>query len=288
MLTDISDVLADPVDGSPLSLDSCGSRLGSASGRQYDIAGSGYATLTIDEVHADRADDDSMVTARETFLSRGHYAPFVEAVTGAVQLALDDAGVDDDAHPVICEIGAGTGYYLSHTLDDVEGARGVGIDLSVPAAERLTACHPRVGAVVADARHRLPLRDSSVDVVTVVFAPSNPEEFARVLKPGGQVVVLTAEAGHLTELREPLGILDVPEGEAHQVVEQSSDWFEPVGEPELVEFTMRLDQESIATQTGMSPSARHIPSDLLAERAARLPEHMTLTARATVTRLQVR
>ncbi|MCK7637978.1 methyltransferase domain-containing protein [Corynebacterium sp. P7202] len=288
MLTDISDVLADPVDGSPLSLDSDSSRLESSSGRYYDVAGPGYATLTVDEVHADRADDDGMVTARETFLSRGHYAPFVEAVTGAVQLALDDAGVADDERPVICEIGAGTGYYLSHTLDDVDGARGVGIDLSVPAAERLATCHPRVGAVVADARHRLPLRDSSVDVITVVFSPSNPEEFARVLRPGGQVVVLTAEAGHLTELREPLGILDVPEGKVEQLVESSSGWFEAVGEPELVEFTMRLDQESIATQTGMSPSARHIPSDLLAERAAQLPDHMSLTARATVTRLRVR
>ncbi|MEZ2122285.1 methyltransferase domain-containing protein [Corynebacterium sp. CCM 9203] len=288
MLTDVSDVLADPVDGSPLTLDSDRSRFGSPSGRYYGIAGSGYVTLMIDGVHADRADDDGMVTARETFLSRGHYAPFVEAVTGAVQLALDDAGVTDDAHPVVCEIGAGTGYYLSHTLDDVEGARGVGIDLSVPAAERLAACHPRVGAVVADVRRRLPLRDSSVDVLTVVFAPSNPAEFARVLKPGGQVVVLTAEVGHLSELREPLGILDVPEGETEKAIEQAAEWFDTVCEPELVEFTMRLDQESIATQTGMSPSARHIPADVLAERAARIPEHMTLTARATITRLQLR
>lgn len=285
MLSDIIDVLADPADGTPLSGVDDFARLVSESGHSFDVARQGYVTLAAGAGLRHPGDSTDMVAARETFLSRGHFAPFVEAVSTAVHDALDDADVPDSARPVIAEIGAGTGYYLSHTLDDVEGARGVGLDISVHAAKHLARCHPRVGSVVADVWERLPMRDGSVDVITVVFAPRNPAEFARVLTPGGQVVFLTADRGHLAELREPLGILDVEEGKIDRLLEQSAGLLTPVREPELVEFPMTLDKQSIAAQIGMSPSARHIAPEELARRIADLPETMQVTARAHVTRM---
>ena len=227
-----------------------------------------------------------MIADRETFLSGGHFAPFVEAVTEHVQDVVDQAGLSDDAQPVVCEIGAGTGYYLSHTLDSVAGSRGIGIDVSVHAAKRLAKCHPRVGAVIADAWARLPIADNSVDAITVIFAPRNAAEFARILKPKGQVIVLTADTGHLAELREPLGIIDVEAGKVDRMIEQAAGHLKPVGERDLVEFEMLLDQKSIASQIGMSPSARHIKPEALAERIAALPEQMKVTARAKITRLE--
>lgn len=290
MLSDVIDLLADPVDGSPLHAGDIAAggdwrTLVSDSGHSYDVARQGYVTLAGGAGLRYSGDDAEMIAARETFLSGGHFAPFVEAVSANVGDVLDDAGVADDAHPAIVEIGAGTGYYLSHTLDSVPNSRGVGIDVSVPAAKRLAHCHPRVGAVVADAWSRLPLRDGSVDAVTVIFAPRNAAEFARVLTEHGQVVVLTADAGHLAELRAPLGIIDVEEGKVERMISQASGHLVPVGEPETVEFAMNLDQASIAAQIGMSPSARHIHPDVLAERIATLPPTMEVTARAKITRL---
>ncbi|MDK6455141.1 methyltransferase domain-containing protein, partial [Escherichia coli] len=84
-------------------------------------------------------------------------------------------------HPAILEVGAGTGYYLSHTLDSVVGARGVGLDISVPAAKYLAKAHPRIGSIVADVWQQLPIATGSIHAMTVVFAPRNPAEFARVL-----------------------------------------------------------------------------------------------------------
>ncbi|GAA1474221.1 methyltransferase domain-containing protein [Corynebacterium felinum] len=284
MLSHVIDVLADPIDGSPLSGVDQFSRLVSESGHSYDVARQGYVTLAAGKGLRYSGDDSDMIAARETFLSRGHFAPFVEAISHTVADVLDDAEVPEGAEPVIVEIGAGTGYYLSHVLDSIEGARGVGIDVSTPAAKLLSKCHPRVGAVVADAWARLPIQDSSVDAITVVFAPRNASEFARVLKPQGEVVVMTPNVGHLSELREPLGIIDVEKGKIDRMIAQASGHLVPVGEPETVEFVMNLDQASIATQIGMSPSARHIHPDILAERIATLPSSMAVTARATVTR----
>ncbi|ALP49826.1 methyltransferase domain-containing protein [Corynebacterium glutamicum] len=286
MLSHIIDVLADPIDGTPLVGAEDFSRLVSESGHSYDVARQGYVTLAGGAGLRYSGDDAQMIADRETFLSGGHFAPFVEAVTEHVQDVVDQAGLSDDAQPVVCEIGAGTGYYLSHTLDSVAGSRGIGIDVSVHAAKRLAKCHPRVGAVIADAWARLPIADNSVDAITVIFAPRNAAEFARILKPKGQVIVLTADTGHLAELREPLGIIDVEAGKVDRMIEQAAGHLKPVGESDLVEFEMLLDQKSIATQIGMSPSARHIKPEALAERIAALPEQMKVTARAKITRLE--
>ncbi|MDO4910489.1 MAG: methyltransferase domain-containing protein [Corynebacterium sp.] len=291
MLSDVLNVLADPTDGSALEAHNDGAILRSATGNSYVVSPDGYVVLAGNGGLRYTGDDYSMIAAREVFLSRGHYAPFVEAVTDAVGDALDEAerlGHTIADNPVITEIGAGTGYYLSHNLDSIQGSRGVGIDVSVHAAKHLSQCHPRAGAVVADAWARLPLLDNSVDAITVVFSPRNAAEFARVLKPGGEVVVLTATRGHLAELREPLGILDVEEGRVERMIAQAASHLEPVKDPELVEFSMNLDQLSIAEQIGMSPSARHIHPDVLNQRIAALPTHMEVTARATLTRLRVK
>lgn len=288
MLSHIIDVLADPVDGTGLAGADDFSRLVSDSGHSYDVAKQGYVTLAGGAGLKHKGDDLDMVRARETYLSRGHFAPFVEAVTGAVQDILDAAEVPDEAEPALLEVGAGTGYYLAHTLDSVRGARGIGLDISPHAAKHLAKCHPRVGAVVADVWDRLPIKDGSIDAISVIFAPRNPAEFQRVLTPGGEVVVLTPCSGHLDELREPLGILGVEEGKVERMYEQAKGYLEQSADPVDISFPIELDRDSIKAQVAMSPSARHISRDELAQRMAALPETMTVTAHARLDRLRAK
>ena len=286
MLSHIVDILADPNDGTALSGADDFSRLVSESGHSFDVAKQGYVTLAAGAGLKHKGDDMDMVNARETYLAMGHFAPFVEAVTGAVQDALDSASLAEPTPASLLEVGAGTGYYLAHTLDSIAEARGVGLDISPHAAKHLAKCHPRVGAVVADVWERLPLRDESVDAISVVFAPRNPAEFQRVLAPGGQVIVLTPGAGHLDELREPLGILGVEEGKVERMYEQAEGFLEQAADPVDISFPIELDKASVAAQVGMSPSARHISAGELAERMAALPPTLTVTARARLDRLR--
>ena len=286
MLSHIVDILADPNDGTALSGADDFSRLVSESGHSYDVAKQVYVTLAAGAGLKHKGDDMDMVNARETYLAMGHFAPFVEAVTGAVQDALDSASLAESTPASLLEVGAGTGYYLAHTLDSIAEARGVGLDISPHAAKHLAKCHPRVGAVVADVWERLPIRDESVDAISVVFAPRNPAEFQRVLVPGGQVIVLTPDAGHLDELREPLGILGVEDGKVERMYEQAEGYLEQAADPVDISFPIELDKASVAAQVGMSPSARHISAGELAERMAALPPTLTVTARARLDRLR--
>lgn len=286
MLSHIVDILADPNDGTALSGADDFSRLVSESGHSFDVAKQGYVTLAAGAGLKHKGDDMDMVNARETYLAMGHFAPFVEAVTGAVQDALDSASLAESKPASLLEVGAGTGYYLAHTLDSIAEARGVGLDISPHAAKHLAKCHPRVGAVVADVWERLPIRDESVDAISVVFAPRNPAEFQRALAPGGQVIVLTPGAGHLDELREPLGILGVEEAKVERMYEQAEGFLEQAADPVDISFPIELDKASVAAQVGMSPSARHISAGELAERMAALPPTLTVTARARLDRLR--
>lgn len=284
MLNDIVDVLADPADLTPLRGADGFTRLVSESGHSYDVAKQGYVTLAAGKGIGHEGDSLEMVNSRETFLSNGHFAPFVEAVSDAVADVVERAA--GDADPIVMEAGAGTGYYLAHTLDLIEGARGVGLDVSVPAAKHLAKSHPRVGAVVADVWEQLPIRTGSVHALAVVFAPRNPAEFARVLVDGGEAVMLVADQGHLDELREPLGILGVEDGKIERLVAQSAGHLAPAADPELIEFPMQLGRDAIAAQVGMSPSARHLDPEVLQARVAELPEQMEVTARAQLVRMR--
>jgi phosphatidylethanolamine/phosphatidyl-N-methylethanolamine N-methyltransferase len=107
----------------------------------------------------------------------------------------------------ILEVGVGTGISLPHYSRD---CRLCGVDISAPmlrkAEERVTEFGLRnvEGLWVMDAEH-LSFPDDSFDVIVaqyVITTVPNPEatldEFARVLKPGGEIVLVSrvgAEAG---------------------------------------------------------------------------------------------
>ncbi len=137
------------------------------------------------------------------------WAPVYDVVFGAVfdrgrQAAIAAA---ERVGGLILEVGVGTGISLP---DYARTNRLVGVDLSEPmlrrAQERVAEYRlDNVEALaVMDAEH-LGLADNSFDVVVaqyVITAVPNPEktldEFARVLKPGGEIVLVNhigAESG---------------------------------------------------------------------------------------------
>jgi demethylmenaquinone methyltransferase/2-methoxy-6-polyprenyl-1,4-benzoquinol methylase len=123
-----------------------------------------------------------------TVLSFGRDRRWRERAAAATDLAAGEVAVD---------VACGTGGLTVELARLEPAARVIGLDFSlemVRHAHADGAGRPR-GLAVADAM-RLPLRDASVDVVTIAFGLRNlPEpgrgllEFRRVLRPGGRLVV---------------------------------------------------------------------------------------------------
>ncbi|PWJ02511.1 methyltransferase type 11 [Streptomyces sp. NWU49] len=219
-------------------------------GHTFDIARHGYAGL-LTGTRATSGDDAAMVQARNRFLSTGTYAPLRTAVA---HLATDS--VPEQA--TILDVGCGTGYYLAGVLDQLPGARGLGLDTSVRALRSAARAHERAAAVTWDVFRPLPLAGGVADVVLDVFAPRNPAEFHRVLRPTGRLIVVRPTGRHLAELRGRLPASVTIDPAKEQRLHRALDPFFEAAVTEQVEYSATLTGLAALDLVAMTPSARHV------------------------------
>ncbi|EOM76109.1 methyltransferase type 11 [Rhodococcus rhodnii] len=271
MLDEVVGLLACPVCGHDLVRDE--RTLVCQLGHGFDIARQGYVTLAAGAGLKFEGDSTAMLDAREEFLGAGHFDPFADALA---EVVAQSTAVEERA---IAELGAGTGFYLARVLGP--GSVAVGLDVSKPAARRIARADPRIGAVVADAWGRLPIRDGALTHVMCVFAPRNTEESRRVLRGDGTLVVLTPTDRHLAELVSVLGLVHVDDRKLARLDDAARGRFERTGH-RTVEFTMSLSRGDVANVVGMGPSARHLAADEITALAAGMAERTDVTASATI------
>ncbi len=269
-------VLACPVCTGPLAAEEGGSLVRCPAGHSFDRARQGHVTLLPPGHRAPSGDSAEMVADRVAFLAAGHYAGISTALAEAV---LDAGGAPPER---LLDLGGGTGHHLAAVLDHVPGATGVVLDSSPYAARRAARAHPRAMAVVADTWARLPVRDGALDRILVVFAPRNGPEIARVLRPGGRLVVVTPAADHLQELVGALELLRVDPDKAARLAGSLEPHLVPVASTDRHEL-LRLDRATVGALVGMGPHARHLPAGGRAARLEALPERIEVTAAVRLT-----
>lgn len=157
----------------------------------FDIARQGYVNLL--PVQQKRSlqpgDTREQVLSRREFLDGGFYAPIVKALC---ELAEGCSG------PVL-DAGCGEGYY-STRLAEALGAELIGLDISKEAVRCAAARYKNALWLCASAAH-LPVEDHSIGLLTSLFAITLPEEFHRVLRPGGGFIQVLAAEDHLLGLK---------------------------------------------------------------------------------------
>jgi 23S rRNA (guanine745-N1)-methyltransferase len=277
MQADCVRFLVCPVCRRPLA--TAGKALRCGNGHAFDVAREGYANLLLTRRRRARmvGDTPAMVAARAAFLARGHYARLADAAADLVLRHLRDRGA---AAGCVLEPGCGTGYYLGRLRERLL-AEGVpppclfGTDVSKHAVRRAARAHPEASFLVADTRTQIPLADHAAVALLDVFAPRDAAEFARVLAPGGLLVVVTPGPAHLAELAARVGLLGIHPEKQRAVADGLAPWFRPL-EGRRLRYATELGGAEAAELARMGPSARHLTPAALA--AAERLDRLEVTA----------
>ena len=159
----------------------------------FDIARQGYVNLlTVQQKHSIAPGDTrEQVLSRRSFLEQGHYAPIAQALV--------DAARKHSASGEILDVGCGEGYY-STRLARALNLPLTGLDISKEAVRCAAAKYKDDRWLCATAAH-IPVADASAGVITSLFALTLPEEYRRVLAPGGLYLQVLAAQDHLLGLK---------------------------------------------------------------------------------------
>ena len=159
----------------------------------FDFARSGHLHLA--GPHAGEGDGKEAVLARRAFLDAGYYAALSDTVNEILDFLPSQTVLD---------AGCGEGYYTNRMADcrDVLGIdlSRAGVEYAARRAKQLQTC---AGFAVASL-FSMPVQTASVDAVVNLFAPCAEEEFSRVTKVGGHLVLVGAGERHLMGLKRAL------------------------------------------------------------------------------------
>ena len=174
-------------------------------GHSFDIARKGYVNLLTTEKRNPKksGDNPDMVKARTNFLDKGYYLPLAERVSDIIFSQL--SGIKA---PIIIDSGCGEGFYTCQYAKAVENGRFFGIDISKSA---ISHCMTRVHTqgitnceFAVASSFELPFLKETADMVISTFAPVSNDEYSRVLKKGGRLIVVSPTPKHLFELKSKI------------------------------------------------------------------------------------
>lgn len=222
-------------------------------GHSFDVNKRGYLTA-IDGRAGIHGDTAEILEARDAFLARGHYEPIADAVIEQ----LPGSGPLD-----VADFGCGTGYYLAQVLAARPGSVGIAIDASAAAVARAVRATAQPG-LVADTWAASALLADSADVVLCVFAPRNASEFARVLRPGGRLIVVTPGERHLEQLRAAGRVIGIQPEKTRRLDEALEPHF-ALHSRTTVAAELTLSPGEVDDLTRMGPSGHHPAPELLDE-----------------------
>ena len=200
--SDIVNIMRCPVCNEALILDENEKSLLCNGARKhcFDISAKGHVNFSMGH---SGGDSKEAVQSRSAFLSKDYYRPFADKICELISKYVKCGTVVD--------AGCGEGYYTNLVAQKC-GVNAVGFDLSKFGVEHAAACAKRTGIINAAycvaGIYSMPLQDKSADCIMNLFAPCAEEEFKRVLKDNGVLIVAGAGAEHLFGLKK--AVYDTP------------------------------------------------------------------------------
>ncbi len=230
----------------------------------FDIAREGYVNLlpSRKKLSATVGDNPEMLQARRRFLEAGHYAKLSDSLNQQVT-ALAANHLSTSKSAIILDAGCGEGYYLGRVQSHLQAAFPasqlcyLGMDVSKTAV-RYAAKKVKNGRFfVSNINTLIPTGDQSVAILLNIFAPRNPAEFARIMAPDSQLLIVIPKSNHLQSIRAQFNLLQIETDKQKNIVNRLSAGFKLFGITSI-EDTISLTRQNLTDLLRMTPNAHHL------------------------------
>lgn len=172
----------------------------------FDQAKQGYWNLlTVQRKKSKQPGDNAeMILARERLLNSGAYDELSNAINQLIIQTLNILAPGTSA-PNILDAGCGEGFYTHRLLQSLSAVfpdtQCIGFDISQPAIKAACKRTEDIHWLVASSADT-PVENQSQNLVLALFTRLMPQEFQRILKSNGALLVATTGKDHLLELRQ--------------------------------------------------------------------------------------
>ncbi|TMR77715.1 putative RNA methyltransferase [Streptococcus pseudopneumoniae] len=160
----------------------------------FDLAKFGYVNLAHQIKQSANYDKENFQN-RQQILEAGFYHAILEAVS--------DLLASSKTTTTILDIGCGEGFYSRKLQESHSEKTFYAFDISKDSVQIAAKSEPNwaVNWFVGDLA-RLPIKDTSMDILLDIFSPANYGEFRRVLSKDGILIKVIPTENHLKEIRQ--------------------------------------------------------------------------------------
>ena len=160
----------------------------------FDLAKFGYVNLAPKIKQSANYDKENFQN-RQQILEAGFYQAILDALSTMLS--------SSETSKTVLDIGCGEGFY-SRKLQEVHPEKTFyAFDISKDSVQIAAKSEPNwaVNWFVGDLA-RLPIKDTSMDILLDIFSPANYGEFRRVLSKDGILIKVIPTENHLKEIRQ--------------------------------------------------------------------------------------
>ncbi len=238
-----------------------------AGGHAFDLSRDGYVNLLLSKRGGswETGDSREMLRARRAFLEGGHFDFLHDDLVERTKRWLLRHKPSSSRILNILDIGCGEGHYVGKLSKSLEGipagtfpaVEWYGMDVSKDGVQLASRKHPLARFLLSNVHHHIPFTDGSISVASSIFSPRNFGEFARVLEPGGLLLIAIPTPAHLQELREFVKMLKIDEDKEAKLLQSLGDFV--LVESSALEGAAALGANDLRNLVTMSPNFRHNP-----------------------------
>lgn len=238
------EIFACPLCKQQMSVNNEG-KMSCPSNHSFDVAKQGYIYLLSRPVQS--------MYGKELFQSRN------EVITAGLYDKMQQTIAQEimTKQAVILDTGCGEGSHLHRICQQLDGAVGIGVDISKEGIMAAAKFYEEQLWCVGDLANS-PYNEASFDVILNILSPANYEEFKRLLKPGGKVIKVVPQENYLKELRVQAFADSEKENYTNeQTVARFKASFNTV-DVKRVTYTIPLKPELVQKLLEMTPMGWHI------------------------------